>query len=275
MNIGREVNRYLDALAGLRTPLGDTRVLLPFVVFALIQTVILFCMAAFTTPFLAPVMVPVMHALGGEDALHYPMHFVGLPEAYQRVYLPLVASVGFALWTLAVWRAVDRHVRRGARAARSLTPFLPHILVIGVVFVGTSLLVSRGASSLVGPRTPAMAARFILLSSVVVTAALQTFLVYAPVVLRLRGGNALTALRTSAGYASHNFLVTALMIITVLFVHLPLDFLLARADRVAARFHPETVLQLMLGSVALEMITAYILFAGIVELALSRDGGIE
>lgn len=76
-------------------------------------------------------------------------------------------------------------------------------------------------------------------------------------------------------YARRNFLPTALLIVTVLLVHMPLDFLIGRADRVAARFSPETVLQLMMGSVALEMLTAYILFVGITELALPREGGLS
>jgi hypothetical protein len=275
MDIGRELDRYFDALAAARAPFRAPGAVTPFVFFALLQVVILLAMSMFTVPWLAPVMVPVMRTLGGEESLHYPIHFISLPAIYQRIYLPLVASVGFGFWTFAVWKLVDGHRYGTQRGRPPFRPMLGHAMLIGVLFVGTSVLVSHGLSSLVTPKTPGMVVKLLLLVSVALTAAVQTFLVYAPVALRLRGENAWRALRTGARYARRNFLSSALLITTVLLVHLPLDFLLARADRVAARFSPETVLQLMLGSVTLEMVTAFVLFAGVTELALSREGGLS
>jgi hypothetical protein len=274
MDIGRGISRYFDALSNARTALHPA-VLWPFALFALLQLLILLAMGMFTSPLLAPVMVPVLRFLGGEQSLHYPLHLVELPSVYQRVYLPLVATVGFVLWTLAVWKLVDRHAvgREGPR--RPFGRFLPQTILLGILFVGASLVVSESFSRLVNPKTPATLVRAILLASVAVTALAQTFLIYAPVALRLRGGNAWSSIRAGARYAAGHFLATTLVILTVLVVHLPLDFLLSRADRVAARFHPETVWQLMAASVALEMITAYVLFAGITELALPREGGLR
>ncbi len=272
MDIGRNLDRYFDALAALRAPLGHPRTLLPFVAFALLQGLVIAALAAFTEPWLAPVMVPVVRALGGEESLHYPLHFIRLPAIYQRIYLPLLASAGFALWTLAVWKLVDNHVSRARREPR---PYRPHVLqavVVGVVFVGTTFAVAQALSSLVGPKTPAMVARALLLLTLGLTATLQTFLVCAPVVLRLRGGTAWDALRAGARYARRNFLATALLVATVLFVRLPLAFLLARAEGLAARFSPESIVEFMAASVALEMATAFILFAGVTELALGREG---
>lgn len=272
MDIGRSLDRYFDALAALRSPLRDPHTVLPFVAFALLQGVIIAALAMFTEPWLAPVMVPVMRVLGGEESLHYPIHLIGLPSLYQRIYLPLVASVGFALWTVAVWRLIDHHVPGARRAPRPFRPHALHAVLIGVLFVGSSFAVSQGLASLVGPRTPGMVAKALLLLTVALTAILQTFLVYAPVALRLRGGNAVEALKAGARYARRNFLPTALLLVTVLMMRLPIDFLLARAVGVAARFSPETILQLMAGSVAIEMATAFILFVGVTELALGREG---
>lgn len=275
MTIGRAINRYLDALAHARTALGTPGVLLPFVAFSAVQAVILLAMASMVTPFLAPLMVPVMKALGGEQALHYPMHLVGLPSVYQRVYLPLVATVGFALWSLAVWKMVDHHAVGSDRPRRDFRPSLPHVVVIGLLFVGASVVTGEIASRLVNSRTPDTLQRMILFASVAATAVMQTFLIYAPLVLRMRGGNAWRAIRAGAAYARRQFPATVLMIVTVLLIHLPVDFLLSRADRIAARFQPETVLQVMFGSIVLETFTAYLLFAGITELALPREGGVR
>lgn len=275
MSTGHAIHRYLDALSYARAALTHPGVLFPFVLFSLLQAALLLAMASFTAPLLAPIMVPLMQALGGEQSLHYPLHLVGLPSVYQRVYLPLVATVGFGLWSLALWKLVDRHPMGAERPRRAFRPALAHVIVIGALFVGASIATGEAAARLVGSTAPDAVQRAVLLASVGVTAVVQAFLVYAPLVLRLRGGNAWGAIRASVSYARRQFPATLMMIITVLLMHLPLDFLLSRADRIAARFQPEAVLQVMLASVALETFTAYLLFAAITELALPREGGLR
>lgn len=274
MNFGRALNRYLDALTNARAAFSMP-VLLPFACFAVLQVAILLAMAFFTSPVLSPVMVPAMRALGGEQSLHYPLHLVGLPSVYQRVYLPLAATIGFSLWTLAVWKLVDHHDIGADRPRREFRPALGRVMMVGVLFVGASVAIGELSSRLTGPRTPDVVARAVLIASIVLTATAQAFLIYAPVALRLRGGKVWNAIAAGAAYARRHFLATALLLITVLLVHLPVDFLLSRADRIAARFHPEAVLHLLLGSVVLEMFTAYLLFAGITALALPREGGLR
>jgi hypothetical protein len=275
MSIARAIDRYLDALTYARAALASPGVLAPFAIFSALQALILLALASFTLPLIAPVMVPVLRFLGGEQALHYPMHLVGLPSVYQRVYLPLVATVGFTLWSIAVWKLAERHPVGADRTRFDVRPSFRDVVIIGVLFVGASVVAGELASRLVSPRTPDVVQRAILFGSVLVTAVMQAFLVYAPLVLRIRGGNAWQAIRAGVTYGRKRFAETVLVIFTVLLIHLPVDFLLSRADRLAARFEPETVLYTMLGSVVLEMFTAYLLFAGITELALPREGGIR
>jgi hypothetical protein len=196
MNAGRAINRYLDALTYARAALDTPGILVPFALFCALQLVVVLVMAFFATPVLAPIMVPVMQFLGGEQSLHYPMHLVGLPSVYHRVYLPLVATAGFLLWCLAVWKLVERHPIGAERARRDFRPAVRHILVIGVLFVGASVATGELAARLLGPKTPEIVERVVLFASVGVTAVLQSFLVYAPLVLRLRGGNVRSAIAT-------------------------------------------------------------------------------
>lgn len=275
MNITSAISRSLDGLIYARSALREPRVLIPFAAFSVVQVVILFAIAAFTLPAIAPVMVPVSRFLGGESFLHYPRHLVDLPAVYQHIYLPLVATLGFTLWTLAVWHLVDSHAVGMERPRRAFRPFIPHAVVIGVLFVIASVVTGEATSRLVTPRTPGMVVRALLLASVAITAVAQSFLVYAPVSLRLGGTNAFSAIRAGALYARKNFLATFLVVVSVLLVHMPLDFLLSRAHSLAARFHPETILYLMAGSIVLELITAYLLFACITELALPRERGLR
>jgi hypothetical protein len=275
MNVSQILTDYLDGLANTRLALRSPSVLVPFVVFGLFQAVLLTLLAFFDWPPIAPVTLPLVRGLGGEPALHYPMHFVLLPRLWQAVYLPLAATLGFGLWTLAVWTMVDHHEIGQRIAARRFRSVLPHVLLVGVVFVAVSAGLGRVMGTLAGLAPYGPPARLALAGAILVVAGAQALLVYAPIVLRLRDVNALQAVRTSVRYALRNFWPTALVVATVLTAHMPLDAMISRSDRVALAFHPETVYYLLLGSVALEMVTAYVLFASVVGLALPEEGGLR
>ncbi|MCK4775221.1 MAG: hypothetical protein KAT30_10565, partial [Candidatus Krumholzibacteria bacterium] len=81
----RYMKCWEEALAMLRSP----SVLGPFLIFAALQFLLLVSLTLFSVSPLAVVMVPVVKLLGGEEALHYPMHMILLPQMYHQVYLPL------------------------------------------------------------------------------------------------------------------------------------------------------------------------------------------
>jgi len=275
MDLTRTANSYLDGLANMRLVFSAPSVLVPFAAFGALQCALLVLLAFFTASPIASFMVPVVHALGGADSLHYPLHFVRLPEVYQRIYLPLAATVGFAAWSAGVWVMVDHHVVGRSRPRPSFRSALPHVVGVGVVFVGTSVVVGYGLGAVAAMLPPGHAAQAAVAASVAVTACVQTFLVYTPVVLRLRGGGALPAVRASVRYAAQNFAPTLMVVVTVLEAHAPVDVLLARSAGIASRFQPELVFYTLLGSALLEVFTAYLLFASTTALALPEEGGIR
>jgi hypothetical protein len=275
MNIGRMLDDYIDALASARHALRSPSILVPFVAFGLLQGILLVLLAFFALPPLASIMFPVVRALGGDAALHYPTHFVLLPSLYQKIYLPLVATVGFLLWSYGAWAMVAHHEAAGRIPKRSFRVAWPRIVVVGVVFVGVTVALGRGFGWLTSHAPAAVPGRVFTLAGIVLIASVQALMLYAPIVLRIRGGSAMAALRGSARYAWHNFAATALLVATVLAVHTPLDALIANADSIATQFRPEAVFQLMVGSIVLEAITAFVLFAGAVGLALPEEGGMR
>jgi hypothetical protein len=275
MNLGRALDDYLDALANARHALRSPSVLAPFIAFGLLQCLLLVLLAFFAVPPLTALMIPIVRALGGEAALHYPTHFVLLPSLYQRLYLPLVASLGFLLWSYGTWSMIAHHEAAERIPARSFRTAWFRIVVVGVVFVAVTVALGRGFGWLTSKAPAAIPGRVFTLVGIALIACVQAFMLYAPIVLRIRGGGALAALRGSARYAAHNFGATVLLVATVLVVHTPLDALIANADSIAMRFRPEAVFQLMVASVLLEVITAFVLFAGAVNLALPEEGGMR
>jgi hypothetical protein len=144
MNLALAIDEYLDALGHARLALRSPSILIPFLAFGLVQCALLSLLAFFTWTPAAWATIPVVKALSGEPALHYPTHFVLLPSTYRLVYLPLVATVGFAAWSFAVWSMVAHHEVGMRTQARSFRAALPNIIVVGIVFVGVTVGLGLG-----------------------------------------------------------------------------------------------------------------------------------
>jgi len=263
---------YLKGLSESRLMLRSPGALLPFVVYAAILALMLFALAFFLVPPMSSLMVPVVKAIGGERALHYPMHLILLPDMYYVLYLPLTALVGFVLFGSAVFHMADAFQREGATMdARS--PFaraIPAMLIIGLVYVFAASAPNMTASWLgtlvENPRLTGL----ITLAGILASLGLQSLLIYAPMFVRTESRGARGALRRSIKYARTRFTQTAMVLLTVVLIHQPIDYLLRQPDKVVLKFRPELVIYLLIAGIVIELATTYLLFSATTGMALSR-----
>jgi len=76
-----------------------------------------------------------------------------------------------------------------------------------------------------------------------------------------RTSNPLEAVRLSARYGLKHSGLTVMIVLTVLLIHLPVDFLSSRADKVVLKFDPQLVVILLLVGIVFEILTNFFLFA--------------
>jgi len=272
MSVAKVFLEYLRGLDEAKRMLRAGNVVLPFVVFAALQCLVLLALASFPLRPFSAFMVPVVQWLGGPHAVHYPSHYLLLPEMYHRVYLPLTATVGFALFGWAVFMMADHFAREGARvpSAPSLARSLPAMVVVGVVYVTAATAVPALFTWLSGRVGNDKLAGLFTLAGALGSVAIQALLVYALLFIRTAGSGPLGALRRSAACGRSRFAVTVLILLTVVLAHLPIDSLLGQPDKVVLKFKPELVLYLLAAGVVVELITSYVLFAATTSLVLSR-----
>ena len=257
-----------ESVAMLRSP----SILLPFVIFAALQSLVLIACAFFTIPPLSYVMVPVVELISGEQSLHFPSHFVLLPGLYHSIYLPLAVLVGFVLFGRAVFGMGDYYQKQGRSVPSSppLTRSAPTMIVIGflyVLFATAPVVLFEYLSS----RTAAGLARKALpFAGMVLSLTFQAFLVYSLLFLRTGARGAAGAIKKSIAFARSRFVLTFLLILTVYVVHRPIDYILSRPDKVVLRFDPEMVFFLLLGGILLELCTNYLLFSSTASIVLAQ-----
>lgn len=257
----RYMKCWEEALAMLRSP----SVLGPFFIFAALQFLVLVCLTLFSVSPLSVVMVPVVKLLGGEEALHYPMHMILLPQMYHQVYLPLAILVGFALFGWAVSLMVDYYERTGVNipglTRRPTASMIPSLMVLGLIYVGVITAVQL-SFSYIGTRLPVgVAGPLVSLVGVAVVVAVQALLIYSVFFLVTRTSNPLEAVGLSARHGLKHPGLTVMIVLTVLLIHLPVDFLSSRADKIALKFDPQLVAVLLSVGIVFEILTNFFLFA--------------
>jgi hypothetical protein len=253
-------------------------VLAPFIIFAAIQFLALVCLMAFSVPPLSTVMVPVVAGLGGEDALHYPMHMVMLPRLYHQLYLPLAVFVGFALFGWGVWLMMDHYDRTGEdvprRSKSQFRKLIPSTMVVGCVFVAVVTAIQLVSSALAAALENPWAGRALWVGAMALVLLFQALTIYSVYFLVNSTGNPATAIAESVRFGRSHLPLTTALVFTVFLIHLPVNYLAQRADRVVLKFNPELVFVLLAVGIVLEIATNYFLFASTTSVAASvkREG---
>lgn len=272
------LTRYIRCWEQAGLLLRSPSVIAPFIIFAALEFVVLVSLGAFSVPPLSVVMVPVVSLIGGEQALHYPMHMVLLPRLYNQLYLPLAVFVGFALFGWAVWLMMDHYERAGEdvpqRGQRRYRDLIPATMVVGFVFV-TVVTAIQLAFSYVGAVVPiGLVGRAAWLIGMALVLLFQALTIYSLYFLVTLTGNPIAAISQSIRFGRSHLTLTVSLVVTVFLIHLPINYLTQRADRVVLKFNPELVFVLLAAGIVLEIATSYFLFASTTSLAsgVKREG---
>ncbi|MGD8413372.1 MAG: hypothetical protein PVF33_04030 [Candidatus Latescibacterota bacterium] len=258
----------------LRSP----SVLAPFIIFAAIQFLVLVCLGAFSVPPISTVMVPVVERLGGEEALHYPMHLVLLPRMYHLVYIPLAVFVGFVLFGWSIALMIDHLERSGIKVSRVKQPHIlalaPSMMAVGFVFVAVLAGIEYFMSFVSGAVGNPKLGQMVSLVHLAVVVVFQALTIYSLYYIVTRTRNPVTAILSSIRFGRSNLIMSGMLIVTVLAIHYPVDYLTRQSDRVVLKFNPELVFLLLALGIVLEVVSNFFLFASTTSVAagVKREG---
>ena len=102
------------------------------------------------------------------------------------------------------------------------------------------------------------------------SASAQALLVFAPLSVWRDGTGPLRAIRSAVREGASRFWPVVLLLLTVMLVHRPIEYLIAQPDRVVMKFRPELIFYVLIGGIVVEVITSFFLFAATTGLAASR-----
>jgi len=258
--------------------LTSPTVWLPFLVIAFCQISTLILLQSFHKPGVIPFGLPLVRALGGDQATHYPTFFLALPtifywmDMFLAVFVSsLTAGVATELFARgfgeggvgSAWKVALRHYP---------TLLLLSAIVAAVLF-GLSQLVALVPQELI-LSNPAIrwGARGAMLLLLVLA---QSLLVYATAWIVLQGHRLIPAIRDSIRVSLRTFLPTVLIVGVPLLLLFPLGYLSARGDLFVTKLQPDTVGALLTVRVLSEVVLGFFLIGAVTRLFLWRLGGAQ
>lgn len=237
--LGMQAIRH--TLAALRRP----RLWIPWLVLGAVELVVVIAVWQFAHPALSWAMAPLMRAMAGPEALHYPRSLEILPVLYDRADVLIGALVGsvaigaatpmfaehFRGTTPNPRAALTMAARRGLPLILVQLPF--NLLVTALLYGAGGWLASRGAA---GP-----IARVAGLALAGCSLVVQSALFYVTARLVIGGRGVVAALTGTPSTWRRGFAPALLVGTLTLVVLLPLHWLSGRQDVVIARGRPELV----------------------------------
>jgi hypothetical protein len=239
---------------------------LPWLILGAIQVVAVVLIATFAHPAVSWAMAPVLRAIGGDAALHYPEVFRMLPDLFGRVDLVLTATLGAVAAGAATW-LFGSELARGTGAAapagagvRSAIGRWLAIVVINLPFNLMALGLTYGLSWWLGERdSSGLVQRVGRLAGLCGALLIQAFFIYGTALVVLGGRGVWDAFKSLPGAAGRGFFAALTLSIGAVIPLFPLQELAARSATIVDRGTPEVVVLLVLAQVAVVLVTSFVL----------------
>lgn len=266
MNVYQVVGTVVQAWGFALRCLQFGRVREPFFVLAGLQLGVLILLGQFHAEWFAGALTPVVRALGGEAATHYPEHFWLLPELYRNANAGLMILFGVFIHAAAIAGFASRSNRWSPafRRAGALIPI--GFLHFGIAWAITSAfnLVPEEIvfySSIIRLGLQGVELGLILI--------LSSLLAYAPVLVVLDDASFPRALAGSVRLCLRMPLQTLLVVAVPVALMFPPTFFLYEMNLDMAGLAPETVGLLLIAIVVVRVCFDVVVVGGLTCLYLS------
>lgn len=239
---------------------------LPWLMLGTVQVVAIVLMASFAHPAISWVTAPVLGAIGGERAMHYPEIFRMLPDLFGRVDLLMTATLGAVAAGAATWlfgaeldrRAGDR--APGGEGLRRAFSRALALVAVNLPFNLLALVLTYGLSWWLGERdSSALVRRAGRLAGLGGALLVQSFFIYGTALVVLGGRSVWDALRALPAAAGRGFFAAFTLSVGAVIPLFPLQELTARSATIVDKGIPEVVAIVVLVQVAVVLVTSFVL----------------
>nr|MBN2276303.1 hypothetical protein [candidate division Zixibacteria bacterium] len=254
------------------------RLWLPFILYAILQFIILIMLCNYVNPFIYTILSPLVGLLGDRNAEyfgHYPSLYLMLPFVFQ--WLKLAASIIFEGLAIGLTAALFIRALEPRRANNAEFPAIfrkwPALLVIWVIISGIIFAVNWYAPAIFHDYlsgSPRRMAVFDIALKLVGVVIYSVFIYAVPAVIAY-GENILGAFKTSFRLFAENPVFTFFLTLFPFLLTLPITYLSEKVEIIVDKFSPELVFYILLIGIIVDAIVNYILTGAVVKFLLEEE----
>ena len=233
----------------------------PWLVLAAAQAGVLGLIWWFAHPLVSSFMAPLVRAVGGADALHYPDIFSHMPGLFSRADMILIATLGAVVLGASSRLFANAHTGTDLRPGRALASALKQaftLIVVLLPFNALLALLSMGLAFVVtgqGWLLERAGYLFGLAASVM----LQAFFLYATQVVMLERRGIRGTFNALSRTWGHGFFAALILGSLMLLPLLPLHFLSGQTARIVDRGSPDLIGVMVLLQIAVAVGVGFVL----------------
>lgn len=240
---------------------GRVQLWLPWLVIGIAQGIALLLIWWFAHPLVSRFMAPLVQAVGGEDALHYPDIFSHMPGLYARADMVLVASLGAVMLGASTQLFAHAHTGAPLEAGRAMWKALRHagtLIVILLPLNALLVLLSIGLGAAVADQG-ALVQRAAYVFGLGASVMIQAFFLYVTQLAMLeRRGIGATFSALSRTWR-HGFLAALVLGVMFLLPLLPLHFVSGQTARIVERGSPDLIGLLVFAQLMVALAAGFLL----------------
>jgi len=265
MNWLFKLNNFFRIWGATFRAMARFKIWLPLILLLLLQVILLFVLTRFYQSPFSLVLVPLLKALVGEKALHYPGFYVALPFAYNLLNLVVVGFLSILINATAIlllsfhfWgRPIDlKEALSGSRSrfGHLFLLWLVNTIAVGLVLILPGFILSGWMGG--SPRR----ILFVQLASYGLGVLVAALFAYCYNAILLSGETWLKSIRTNWGIFRRNFFSTCFFIAIPGFVSWLYGVLISNSPLIMSKFRPDIIpLLLIFGSVINLLVIFWIL----------------
>lgn len=252
---------WKETLTAVRKPI----VLMPFFIYALVQTALVAGLVFFMYPPFSFLFLPLLRWLGGESSLHYPNYFLGLPQAFDLLNLVMSGILGIGVAGLAtlLFATGNRPAPLGARL-NLVGKRYGHLFAAWAVETACSLAVIYCCAAWAAS-TPALA-KYLAFARVLGVILVSALFAFTSALIMLETQPFARALGNSLKLFTRYGVYAFLFIGLPSLLQLPVQFLLSKSAVIVQKLNPEIIAGVVLAGVVAGMITNYFILGAITNL---------
>ena len=234
---------------------------LPWLVLGIGESVVLLLIWWFAHPTVSALMAPLVQAIGGEDALHYPDIFSHMPGLYARADMVIVATLGAVMLGASTRLFADAHTGAPLRAGNAIWGALRRMLTLVIVLLPFNLLLA-GLSFGLGV---ALADQGVLVQragyvfGLGASIVLQGFFLYVSQLVMLERRGVKRTLAAMSRTWRHGFLAAIVLGSLFLLPLLPLHLLSGQTARIVDRGSPDLIGIMVFAQIVVALAAGFLL----------------